>query len=233
MKLVLFGANGATGRLLTRQVIDAGHPALAVTRRPREFPFTDPQLTVAGADVRDESTLAGLTDGADAVVSTIGVPFTRQSVDIFSVGTRNIVTAMRHNGTQRLVVVSSTGAYPYPHRQNASLSLRIFGPLIARTLGKTVYDDTHRMETIVQNSGLDWTIVRPSILFDLPHRTHYTAGQVEPIGTFTARIDLAHYLTTLASDPTAIHKTVIISTTEHVPTFWQNMRRQSFKPAHR
>ena len=86
--------------------------------------------------------------------------------------------------------------------------------------------------TIVQNSGLDWTIVRPSILFDLPHRTHYTAGQVEPIGTFTARIDLAHYLTTLASDPTAIHKTVIISTTEHVPTFWQNMRRQSFKPAH-
>ena len=69
--------------------------------------------------------------------------------------------------------------------------MRIFGPLIARTLGKTVYDDTHRMETIVQNSGLDWTIVRPSILFDLPHRTHYTAGQVEPIGAFTARIDHA------------------------------------------
>ena len=59
MKLVLFGANGATGLLLTRQVIDAGHSALAVTRRPREFPFTDPQLAVAAADVRDESTLAG------------------------------------------------------------------------------------------------------------------------------------------------------------------------------
>ena len=114
MKLVLFGANGATGRLLTRQVIDAGHSALAVTRRPREFPFTDPQLTVAGADVRDESTLAGLTDGADAVVSTIGVPFTRQPVDTFSIGTRNIVTAMRHNGTQRLVVVSRTA--PTPNR---------------------------------------------------------------------------------------------------------------------
>ena len=111
------------------------------------------------------------------MVSTIGVPFTRQSVDIFSVGTRNIVTAMRHTGTQRLVVVSSTGAHPYPHPQNASLSFRIFGPLIARTLGKTVYDDTHRIETIVQNSGLDSTIVRPSILFDLPHPTHYTAGQ--------------------------------------------------------
>ena len=86
MKVVLFGANGATGRLLTGQMIDAGHSALAVTRRPREFPFTDPQLTVAAADVRDESTLAGVTDGADAVVSAIGVPFTRQSFDIEKTG---------------------------------------------------------------------------------------------------------------------------------------------------
>lgn len=42
MDLVLFGANGATGRLLTRQLIDAVHLAVAVNRRPGDFPFTDP-----------------------------------------------------------------------------------------------------------------------------------------------------------------------------------------------
>lgn len=78
--------------------------------------------------------------------------------------------------------------------------LRIFEPVISRTIGKTVYDDVRRMESIVRDSDLDGTIVRLSILFDLDHRTDYTAGVVPPVGGFTARIDLAHYLTTLIDD---------------------------------
>ena len=77
MQIVIFGANGMTGRLLTRRVLDAGHSAVAVTRRPDDFPITDPRLTIAGADVRRDG-LAGIVAGADAVLSTLGVPFTRQ-----------------------------------------------------------------------------------------------------------------------------------------------------------
>ena len=84
------------------------------------------------------------------------------------------------------------------------------------------------MEDTIRGSGLDWTIVRPSILFIFPERTRYIAGDVEPVGAFTSRIDLSNYLVTLAGDHTSIGKTVIISTTEHVPTFWQNMKRQMF-----
>ena len=125
-------------------------------------------------------------------------------------------------------MVSSTGAYHYPNRRNASLSLKIFEPIISRSIGKTVYDDVRRMEEAVRNSALDWTIVRPSTLFDLDTSTSYVAGEVPPVGAFTARIDLAHYLTGLAGDDSTIGKTVIISTTEHVPTFWQNIKRQMF-----
>ena len=32
MRIVVFGANGATGRLLTRQALAAGHQVAAVTR---------------------------------------------------------------------------------------------------------------------------------------------------------------------------------------------------------
>jgi putative NADH-flavin reductase len=229
MKLVLFGANGPTGRLLTTEVLDAGHAAVAVTRQPERFPITHPRLKVAKADVLDDAALAGTTEGADGVVSVLGVPFTRQRVDTFSAGTANIVEATRGAGIRRLVVVSSTGAFHYRNRRNASLSLRIFEPIISRTIGKTVYDDMRRMEAIVRDSGLDWTIVRPSTLFDLDHRTDYIAGDVPPVGAFTARIDLAHYLTTLAPDQSSIGQTVIISTIEHVPTFWQNMKREAFK----
>lgn len=229
MHIVIFGANGQTGRLLTRRVLDKGHSAVAVTRRPQDFPFADPGLTVAEADVRNASSLLGVVRGADAVLSTLGVPFSTRPIDTYSVGVRNIVEVMRSTGVCRLAVVSSTGAYHYPNRKETPLSLRLFEPVITRTIGKSTYDDQRRMEEIVRASGLDWTVVRPSGLFDLPEPTNYVAGEVDPIGGFTARIDLADYLVELTGDPSAAGKTVIVSTTENTPTMWQMIRREAFK----
>jgi nucleoside-diphosphate-sugar epimerase len=230
MRLVIFGANGQTGRLAAGTALDAGHTVVAVTRRPADFPIAHPALTVAGVDVHDAAAVGDVVLGADAVLSTLGVPFTRDAVDTYSTGTANIVTAMQAAGVRRLVVVSSTGAYPAPGRTGAPFALRLFEPVITRTIGKTVYDDMRRMETIVRDSGLDWTIVRPSGLFDLPDVTEYVAGQVDPVGAFTSRSDLADYLVNLAGS-TARHDTVTISTTADTPTMWQMIRREAFKSA--
>jgi uncharacterized protein YbjT (DUF2867 family) len=241
MNIVIFGASGQTGRLLTRHALDSGHSAVAVTRRPADFPSADPRLTVTGADVHDGDALVEVLDGADAVLSTLGVPFTRQPVDAYSVGTRNIAAAMQRTGVRRLIVVSSTGAYPTPGRRETPLALRLFEPVITRTIGKTVYDDIRRMEAVVRDSGLDWTIVRSSGLFDLPQGTSeatpgstpaptkYIAGEVDPIGAFTARIDLADYLVALAADTGATARTVVVSTIDGTPTVWQMIRREAFK----
>jgi uncharacterized protein YbjT (DUF2867 family) len=231
MRIVIFGANGQTGRLLTRRALDAGHTAVAVTRNPDGFPFCDPRLTVVGADVRDASSLVDVVDGADAVLSTLGVPFSMRPIDTYSVGIRNVVAAMQTTSVRRLVIVSSTGAYHYPGRRDMPLSLRLFEPIITRTIGKTTYDDQRRMEDIVRDSDLDWTVVRPSGLFDLPEPTNYVAGEGDPVGGFTARIDLADYMITLAADPSTAGKTVVVSTTEDTPTMWQMIRREAFKSA--
>jgi uncharacterized protein YbjT (DUF2867 family) len=226
MDIVVFGANGQTGRLLTRQALVAGHRVVAVTRNPADFPMTDPDLTVAGVDVREAAAVAEVVADADAVLSTLGVSFTRQPVDTYSVGTGNIVAGMRSAGARRLVVVSSTATYP-TRRRRFPLALRVLEPIIAGTIGKTVYGDMRRMETLVRSSGLDWTIVRPSGLFDLAEPTDYHAGDVDPIGGFTARTDLAHYLLALAGDQATVGKTVVVSTTEHTPTVWQMVRREA------
>jgi uncharacterized protein YbjT (DUF2867 family) len=231
MDIVVFGANGQTGRLLTRRALDIGHSAVAVTRRPDDFPFADPHLRIARADVREPSSLVEVVRGADAVVSTLGVPFGTRPIDTYSVGGRNIVDAMQSTGVRRLVVVSSTGAHPYPNRKETPVALRFVEPVITRTIGKTTYDDQRRMEDIVLASGLDWTIVRPSGLFDLAEPTNYVAGEVDPIGGFTARIDLADYMIGLASDSSAAGKTVVVSTTENTPTMWQMILREAFKSA--
>jgi nucleoside-diphosphate-sugar epimerase len=230
MRIVIFGANGQTGRLATRHALDAGHTTIAVTRRPDDFPFTDPALTVAGADVRDADAVAGIVADADAVLSTLGVPFTRESVSTYSRGTANIVAGMQSSGVTRLVVVSSTGAYPAPGRTGAPFALRLFEPVITKTIGKTVYDDIRLMESVVRDSDLDWTIVRPSGLFDLPNVTEYVAGDVDPVGAFTSRSDLADYLVALGVRQGS-HDTVTISTTADNPTMWQMIRREAFKSA--
>ena len=55
MRIVIFGANGATGRLLSGQALAAGHDVAAVTRRPAGFPITHERLTVVPADVYDDA----------------------------------------------------------------------------------------------------------------------------------------------------------------------------------
>jgi uncharacterized protein YbjT (DUF2867 family) len=99
----------------------------------------------------------------------------------------------------------------------------------AERVALRVYDDIRRMEALVHESGLGWTIVRPSGLFDLPQTTNYVAGETDPIGAFTARIDLADHLVKLAQDGTARRKTVVVSTTEHAPTVWEMIRREACK----
>jgi nucleoside-diphosphate-sugar epimerase len=230
MRIVIFGANGQTGRLLTRRALDAGHSAVAVTRHPDEFPLNEPALTVAAADVHDNAVVAEAVVGADAVISTLGVPFTRASVETYSIGTANIVAAMHAADVRRLVVVSSSATYPTVGRTGAPFTLRLVEPIVTRTIGKTVYEDMRRMETIVRHSGLDWTIVRPSGLFDLAYVTGYIAGQGDPVGAFTSRADLADYLVSLAASPVT-DDIVTISTTVDTPTMWQMIRREAFKSA--
>ena len=74
MDIVIFGANGQTGRLLTEQALAAGHRVVAATRRPGDFPLSDAKLTVAAVDVRDAAAVTEVVAGADAVLSRWGFP---------------------------------------------------------------------------------------------------------------------------------------------------------------
>ena len=100
------GANGATGRLLTRQALAPGHQVAAVTRKAG-FPVTHARLSVVEADVHDAPDVGRAVEGADVVLSALGVPYTRKPVNVYSDGIRNIAAAMSRHQVKRLAVVSS------------------------------------------------------------------------------------------------------------------------------
>jgi putative NADH-flavin reductase len=229
VRIVVFGANGQTGRLLAEQALAAGHDVAAVTRHPAGFPLTHDRLAVVHADVRDAQAADRAVEGADVVLSALGVPFTRKQITLYSEGTGNIVTAMSRHGVKRLIVVSSSATEPHHHADGGFLLNRVLQPLVTATIGKTTYADMRRMEDLVRRSDLEWTIMRPSGLFDTPGVTAYQLHQDQAPGIFTSRADLAASMLDQATDSRFVRKAVAVTTTDGVPTLFQMMRREALK----
>jgi nucleoside-diphosphate-sugar epimerase len=140
--LAITGATGFVGRALVKQALAAGHHVRALTRSPQ--PERDGVSWIDGALNRPDS-LVQLVTGADAVVHVAGVVnatdragFVAGNVD----GTRAMLAAAHQGGVRRFVHVSSLSARE-PHLSNYGWSKA-------------------EAETLVEASGLDWSIVRPS-----------------------------------------------------------------------
>ncbi|WP_067669277.1 NAD(P)-dependent oxidoreductase [Nocardia miyunensis] len=227
MRITVFGANGRTGRLLTAQALAAGHQVTAVTRQPKSFPLHHDRLEVIRADVLDPVTVDVAVTQRDAVLSTLGVPPRKEPISTYSAGTANIVAAMQRHRVRRLAVVSSSGVDPHPYTDGGILFNRVLLPYVTRVLGKTLYHDMRRMETLIRATDLDWTIVRPNGLYHLPTVTDYTVVEGHADGRFTARADLAASLLAVLDDDRYLRTTISVITTADNPTMFQWIRREA------
>lgn len=228
MKLVVFGANGPTGRQASAQAIAAGHTVTAVTRRPEDFPLSSPRLRVVGADVLDPAAVERAVAGQESVISTLGVPYSRSPVTVYSRGITHITQAMTEHGVRRLVCVSSTVLFGVAAPGEGFFFRKVLEPFIARTIGRTVYEDMRRMEEIVRESKHAWTIIRPAGLFDTDAVSDYQLAASRLPGRFTSRADLANALLLRAADDRHVRTFLDVRTRERVPTMLEVMRREAF-----
>jgi nucleoside-diphosphate-sugar epimerase len=148
MKLAVFGANGPTGRLLTQLALDEDHEVVAFTRHPDTFPITHGRLEVVAGDVHDPDAVAAAIDGADAVASTLGVPFAKTAITVYSDGMANIMAGMHAGDVRRLVCVTSSAVSPHPEPIGGFIFEKFMQPYVVNKLGKTLYEDMRRMDHI-------------------------------------------------------------------------------------
>ncbi|PTL75069.1 NAD(P)-dependent oxidoreductase [Vitiosangium sp. GDMCC 1.1324] len=195
-RVIIFGANGRTGRLIVEEALRAGHDVTAAVRTPEKFPpvtvGTSTQqgtMAVVRADVRDPASVQAAVAGHDAVVSAIGPPG-RRALGLYSDGARALVTAMERTGVGRIIALSSAGV------RHDDPQFAFWYRCIARTLLKELYDDMRLMESIVRESTLDWTFVRPSHLEDKTPTGLYRVqdGGTPPGGWKVTRTDLARFI---------------------------------------
>jgi uncharacterized protein YbjT (DUF2867 family) len=169
LRIVIFGANGKTGQILTQQALARGHTVTAVTRRPAQFGQQHAKLHGVLGDVYDVPSIAAAITGQDAVLSVVGVPYTWKTITAYSQSATAIVQSMQAAGVRRLLCTSSGGTNPHYDPAEGF----VFGRIIKATIGRSTYSDMRKQEALVMRSPLDWTIVRPALLVTHPTITAY------------------------------------------------------------
>ena len=158
-KIVILGATGPTGRHIVHQAVSRGYDVTILARSPEKAVGLKGAKLVLG-DARDEAALRQALKGRAAVISALGTPASPfRAVTLLSTATRALVHAMAAEHVSRLVAITGVGAGDSRGHGGALFDHAIF-PLLLRR----VYEDKNRQEDIIRASGLDWTIVRPTIL---------------------------------------------------------------------
>jgi uncharacterized protein YbjT (DUF2867 family) len=190
-KILVLGATGGTGRLIVDQAVARGDDVAVLVRSAEKAKDLKGAKIIVG-DARDEAALRQAVKGRDGVVSALGTPASPfKEVTLLSTATRALVKAMEAENVSRLVAITGIGA-----GDSAGHGGFLFDKLIFPLLLRNVYADKDRQEAIVKNSGLAWTLVRPSVLNNKPGRG--TIKAIEDLSDFhggsISREDVAKFV---------------------------------------
>ncbi len=130
--------------------------------------------------------------GADVVVSLFG--HVKDSPEWLQTdGTRNIVTAMKKEGVDRILSLSG-GGLPYPEKDEPKWIDRIIRGIMKIAVPK-VLNDAIRHHEVLAESDLKWVIVRGPRLTDGARKGTYRVGWVGVnSGISISRADLAEFI---------------------------------------
>ncbi len=155
--ILVTGASGFVGSRSVPALIDAGHRVVALARSESSGATVLGRLTmeqrssveIRTGDVTRPDTLPAALAGVDAVLHLVAIPRDLKGGAelrlVNTEGTRAVVAAMQAAGVRRLVHMGALGVVDDPALHYASSKAKA--------------------EVIVRDSGLDWTILKPSLQF--------------------------------------------------------------------
>jgi putative NADH-flavin reductase len=138
-------------------------------------------------------------------VPILAILFLSRRNTILSDGTRNIVRALERAGIKRFVCESSLGVGDSKWKMGVVHNL-VAIPLVLRN----IFADKKVQEQIIASSGLDWVIVRPTVLTNGPRRNVYRAGSDVGHWFFPSRIsrsDVASFMLRQLTEGEYVRKT--------------------------
>jgi putative NADH-flavin reductase len=167
MRILILGITGRTGSLVAAEAVKRGHNVVGIARDPGKVTLKEAEI-VTGTPY-DFETVRNAIRGCDSVISTLNIfPQTqglfskvRTPLDSMSVSMKNTVKAMEEQGIKRIVVMTALGV-----GTSAKEVPALFSFIVKISNIRYAYADHDVQEKVLENSNLDWTIVRPVGLTD-------------------------------------------------------------------
>jgi uncharacterized protein YbjT (DUF2867 family) len=153
MKVFLTGATGYVGQRLVSGLLEDKIDIRALVRKQSINKFTNDvtnHIEIVIGDVTDIKSISGLLHECEAVIYVPGLlrEFREKGITFQAIhveGVQNLISEATRSGVKRFILISANGV-----RQNASTEYL-----------KTKYD----AEECLKQSNLNWTILRPSVIF--------------------------------------------------------------------
>ena len=192
MKIVIFGASGRTGIITVFQALEKGHQVTAFTRKSSSVTIQHKNLLIHQGDILEYEKVKQAVEGQDVVISALGVE-SRNYTTVLSEGTANIIRAMNELKVKRFICMSSAGIL-------GNDGGFWFGKIILPLFLKQVFEDKKRQMKLIQESNLEWVLIRPVGLTDAPKTGKYQIYDKIPGSATIPRADVADFMLKLMTD---------------------------------
>ncbi len=155
-KVLLTGASGFVGSHVLPALLDAGHQVVALCRSEKVGARVQARiergvdrLQVRVGDIENVDSVAAAATGCDAIVHLVAIPRDwsggRDLDRVNHLGTANVVAAAQRAGVRRFVHLGALG--------------------VEERAGLNYASSKARGERVVRESGLDYTIIKPSLIW--------------------------------------------------------------------
>lgn len=206
-KIIIFGATGGTGQQLAKQALEMGHRVTAFVRNPEKLKLTDNNLNIFQGDVLNFENVSKAIKNQDAVLCSIGISAFDKSA-LRANGTANIIKAMENNGVKRLICQTSLG-----YGDSKEILPWYMKYIIVPIILKNAFKDHKSQEAKIEQSSLDWIIVRPGNLTNGIKTGNYKYGfnYNNKIKLKVSRADVAMFMLSQIENLEYLRKKVGIS----------------------
>jgi putative NADH-flavin reductase len=196
MRVAIFGATGATGKLLTERCLAAGYEVTALVRTPESYPYAS-RVHVVKGNAFDPAAIAETLAGADAVLSALGAKSLKKE-DVLERAVPLIVAAMEKSGPKRIVALGSAARLPTALDKQPAWRRWIVQNIVYNTFLKYPVASQIAQYKILSASSLDWTMPMPPMLMNVdgkgPAMVRVDRDALPPGASRISRADVADFM---------------------------------------
>lgn len=195
MKVALYGATGAAGSRILKELVSRGHHVTAIVRDPAKLTQSGANVRVKQGDLSDPKSIAAAIGDAEAVISAYGPP--KNDLEALVGVTERQVEALKGKPGVRLIVVGGAGGL------NIAPGLAMVDSQFMPEPFKPIARAHVNAFNVLKASSIDWTYFAPAAFFEPGQRTgEFRLGKDDLIANAQqeSRISMEDYAVALVDE---------------------------------